>query len=489
MTDQLYTTPPPTPTPTPSHDDDQPDTLPTLVASERVRLKLRALPSVDALLAEPAIDELISAYGREATVDAVRSAMETTRTRLRSAEDAPIHPAALIEAAAEVLEARFMPTLRPVINATGVIIHTNLGRALLSEAAQQAMLSVAGAYNTLEYDLENGKRGSRLTHATEMLREITGAEDALVVNNNAAATVLMLTGLAGGREVIVSRGQLVEIGGGFRVPDIMAQSGARLIEVGTTNRTRISDYARAINEDTALLMRVHASNFKQVGFTEAAEIGAMAELAHERGLYCVDDLGSGALLDTAAYGLDHEPTVLESIAAGVDLVCFSGDKLLGGPQAGILVGRKAIIDQLKRHPLARAIRADKLCLAALCATLDHYRRGEATRKIPVWQMISRPLDDIRATAENWRDALVAHISDLEVIDGQSTIGGGGLPGATLPTALLAVKVNAPDEFTARLRSLKLPIIARITNGRVLFDPRTVLAGQESDILDGLKSVL
>lgn len=486
MTDQLYTTP--TPTPTPSHDDDQPDTLPTLVASERVRLKLRALPSVDALLAEPAINELIIDYGHEATVDALRTAMEATRTRLRSAVDAPIDPHALIESAADVLEARFMPTLRPVINATGVIIHANLGRALLSEAAQGAVLSVAGAYNTLEYDLENGKRGNRRVHAAEMLREITGAEDALVVNNNTAALVLMLAGLAHGREVIVSRGQVVEIGGGFRVPDIMAQSGARLVEVGTTNRTRLADYERALTENTALLMRVHASNFKQVGFTESAEIGAMAHLAHERGLYCVDDLGGGALIDTATYGLDHEPTVLESIAAGVDLVCFSGDKLLGGPQAGILVGRKAIIDQLKRHPLARALRADKLCLAALCATLDHYRRGEATRKIPVWQMISRPLDDLRATAERWRESLRAHAPDLAVIDGKSTVGG-SLPGATLPTALLAVRVSAPDEFTARLRQLKTPIIARITDGRVLFDPRTVLAGQEPDVLNGLKSVL
>lgn len=485
MTDQLHINP----KSPKSHEDDQPDTLPTLVASERVRLKLRALPSVDALLADPAINELIMEYGREATVDALRSTMETTRTRLRSAQDSPIHPSALIEAAGEVLEARFTPTLRPVINATGVIIHTNLGRVLLSEAAQQAMLSMAGAYNTLEYDLENGKRGSRLVHAAELLREITGAEDALVVNNNAAATVLMLAGLAQGREVIVSRGQLVEIGGGFRVPDIMAQSGAKLVEVGTTNRTRLADYERAITENTALLMRVHSSNFKQIGFTEATAIDAMGQLAHERGLYCVDDLGSGALIDTAAYGLDHEPTVLESVAAGVDLACFSGDKLLGGPQAGILVGRKAIIDQLRRHPLARAIRADKLCLAALSATLDHYRRGEATRKIPVWQMIARSSDDLRQTAEHWRDVLAVQTSDLAVIDGKSTVGGGSLPGATLPTALLAVTVSNPDEFTARLRKLRTPIIARIAEGRVLFDPRTVLPKEEPVFLKGIQSLL
>ena len=298
-----------------------------------------------------------------------------------------------------------MPSLRPVINATGIILHTNLGRAPLSEAAQQAIQAVAAGYNTLEYDVEAGQRGSRLRHAADVLSETTGAEAALVVNNNAAALVLILSALAQGREVIISRGQLVEIGGGFRVPEVMEQSGAKLVEVGTTNRTRPADYERAITSQTAMLMRAHASNFKQIGFVESATLAEMAEVAHRRNLLLVDDVGSGALLDTAAYGLEHEPTVQESLVASVDLVAFSGDKLLGGPQAGIILGKKSLIDTLAQHPLARAIRADKLCLAGLVATLDHYRRGEATSKIPIWRMIATPLDALWATAEGWAAAV------------------------------------------------------------------------------------
>lgn len=445
---------------------------------------LRALPSVDVLL--KAADALLQVYGRDATLSAMRAVLDETRQAILAGKPPAIDEDTLLNQAEKHLIVTFAPSLRPVINATGVIIHTNLGRAPLSEAAQQAMLAIAQSYNTLEFNLETGKRGSRLIHAEALLQQITGAEAALVVNNNAAATVLMLAGLAQGREVIVSRGQLVEIGGGFRVPAIMEQSGAVLVEVGTTNRTRPADFAAAITEQTALLMRVHSSNFKQIGFTEEAPLDALAKLAHEHGIYAVDDLGSGALIDTALYGLDHEPMVQESLAAGCDVIAFSGDKLLGGPQAGILVGKKVLIDQLKRHPLARAIRADKLCLAALTATLDHYRKGEALEKIPVLNMIARHVDDLHETVRRWA-------SDIErgtyVAIGESTVGGGSLPGTTLPTALLGVRIPHPDDFMARLREAPTPVIARISEGRVLFDPRTVFPHQEAALLQTIAATL
>jgi L-seryl-tRNA(Ser) seleniumtransferase len=453
---------------------------------------LRALPSVDKLLATTAGQRLTSQYGRANVINTLRAVLDSTRREIRRGEAVSVEPDAILEAVSEQLEHHFLPTLRPVINATGVIIHTNLGRAPLSEAAQEAMVEVARGYSTLEYDLESGGRGSRLLHAGALLTEITGAEAALVVNNNAAATVLMLAALANGKEVIVSRGELVEIGGGFRVPDIMRQSGAKLVEVGTTNRTRAADFERAITPETALLMRVHSSNFKQIGFTESTPPDALADIAHRHGIYAVDDLGSGSLLDTSPFGLDHEPTVGESLAAGMDVVAFSGDKLLGGPQAGILVGKRELIDLLKRHPLARAVRADKLSLAALTATLDHYRKGEAHSKIPVWQMISRSLKDIEETAQQWSaflkplvESLSLNSDMLEVISGKSTVGGGSLPGATLPTFLLRLKVVYPDDLTRRLRHWRIPVIARIADGAVLFDPRTVLPNQEEMLLEGI----
>jgi L-seryl-tRNA(Ser) seleniumtransferase len=444
--------------------------------------RLRALPSVDSLLS--AADELVSAYGREATVDALRETLAAARDRLRAGDASTPTPDALLTSASDTLRGRFRPTLRPVINATGIIIHTNLGRAPLSKAAQEAVLAAAADYNTLEYDLDTGGRGSRLVHAGALVADITGAEAALVVNNNAAALVLLLSALASGREVVISRGQLVEIGGGFRVPEVMAQSGALLVEVGATNRTRAADYERALTDRTAMLLRAHASNFRQIGFTESTPLDEMAAIAHRHGLLLVDDLGSGALLDTAAYGLEHEPTAQESIAAGCDLVCFSADKLLGGPQAGIIIGKKALVDTLKRHPLARAVRADKLCLAGLVATLEHYRRGEAVQHVPVWQMIARPYADLRAQAEAWANQLGGM-----VIDGESAVGGGSLPGETLPTALLALDVSQPNAFAARLRAADPPVIARIAADRVLFDPRTVLPGQGETLVGVIQALL
>jgi L-seryl-tRNA(Ser) seleniumtransferase len=429
---------------------------------------------------------LIERYGRALTTEALRGALDDARARLLAGDGAPTMTTveALLDAAAVWLHGEVRGTLLPVINATGVIIHTNLGRAPLSADALAAVAAIGGGYSTLEFNRETGARGSRLLHPEHLLTAITGAEAVLVVNNCAAALVLLLAALARGRDVILSRGQSVEIGGGFRIPDIMAESGARLVEVGTTNRTHADDYARAITEHTALLMRVHSSNFKQIGFVEETALEDIARIAHARGLYAVDDLGSGALIDTAAYGLAHEPTPMESLAAGFDLVAFSGDKLLGGPQAGILVGKKVLIEQLKRHPLARAVRADKLTLAALVATLLHYRKGEAAERIPVLRMIARPFDDIRAQAQRWAEAL----NNSVVIAGESTVGGGSLPGEMLPTALLALRPPSADALAARLRAHDPPIIARIADGQVLFDPRTVLAGQEALLINTLKTI-
>ena len=445
---------------------------------------LRSLPAVDALLGDAAGQALCAQYGRAATLEALRAALQQSRSDIRSGAGTASSPSALLECATAKLAQCFRPGLRRVINASGVILHTNLGRAPLAEAAVQAMVEVGAHYNTLEYDLERGARGGRLKHCEAALCALTGAEAALVVNNNAAALVLLLATLAQGREVIISRGQLIEIGGGFRVPEVMSSAGARLVEVGTTNRTRLADYERAIGPDTALLLRAHASNFRMTGFVEEAPLAQLAQLAHAHGLLLVDDLGSGALLDTAQFGLLHEPTVAESMAAGADLVAFSGDKLTGGPQAGIIVGRAEPLDALKRHPLARALRADKLCLAGLAATLDLWQRGAALTQIPIWRMIAREAEELRAVAAAWAQRLGG-----SVVAGESAVGGGSLPGATLPTWLLALEVTQPDEFLAQLRAAQPPVIARIADGRVLLDPRTVLPGEEEELLAVLEGLL
>jgi L-seryl-tRNA(Ser) seleniumtransferase len=383
------------------------------------------------------------------------------------------------------LETWMAPTLQPVINATGVILHTNLGRAPLSRAAAQAVQAVTMNYSTLEYDLEKGQRGSRLVHAEALLRRLTGSEAALVVNNNAAALLLALTALARRRAVVIARSQLVEIGGGFRVPDVMKQSGARLVEVGATNRVHLSDYEGTSQESPALFLHAHRSNFRIVGFTSEPSLAEIAAAAHRAGIPLIDDLGSGSLLDTARFGLTHEPTVQESLQAGADLVCFSGDKLLGGPQAGILIGRADLVAKLRKHPLARALRADKLCLAGLTATLQHYLKDEAEREIPIWRMIAAPLDQIQTRVRRWCETL----GQGEVIPGESTVGGGSLPGETLPTALLAFSAGNPQRFLTRLRQTTPPIVARAQDGRVVFDPRTVLEEQEDTLLVTLSSIL
>lgn len=439
----------------------------------------RYLPSVDRLL------QLIpnTTVSHERLVALCRVALDQARATISAGLTAPTEDD-LIHQIERMLHQAQQASLRPVINATGVIIHTNLGRAPLSDAALAAMHAVSVGYSNLEYDLDVGQRGKRDTHIEAIITEITGAEAALVVNNNAAAVYLTLSGLALGKEVVISRGELVEIGGGFRIPDVMRQSGSRLVEVGTTNRTRIRDYANAITPDTVALMRIHSSNFKMIGFTESVTLAELVELAHQRNLMVFDDLGSGTLIDTAQFGLDHEPTITESVQAGVDVVTFSGDKLLGGPQAGIIVGTQAAIDRLKHHPMARALRPDKLCISALTTTLRHYRDGEALEKVPVWRMIATPLADIEARALQWQ-AVVGG----EVIPADSTVGGGSLPGNALPTKVLALRVDNPDELASQLREQAPPIIVRIQEGRVLLDPRTVLPEQDRIVVDHLRRLL
>lgn len=450
--------------------------------------QLRLLPSIDELLHSATGQRLILQYSRLLTLRALRASIAQARADIRDGALCP-SPDDLLAAAERALELEQQPNLRPVINATGVIINTNLGRAPLSSEALQAVQRVAGNYSNLEYELGAGERSSRHKHVVGLLSELTGAEAALVTNNNAAAVLLALTALTTGREVIISRGELVEIGGGFRVPDVMRQSGCQLVEVGTTNRTRLSDYEAALSERTALLLKVHPSNFSITGFTESTPVNKLAELAHSHGLLVMDDLGSGCLLASERYGLMHEPMPQESIAAGVDIVCFSGDKLLGGPQAGILVGKAEVLARIAKHPLMRAVRIDKMTLAALEATLRHYQRGEADSHIPIWRMISLSPGKIASRATSWASKLSAHSIAARTQRGESTIGGGSLPGETLPTTLLALDaayVPLPlDELARRLRMRRTPIIVRILRDTLLLDPRTVLEEQDKELLQGL----
>jgi L-seryl-tRNA(Ser) seleniumtransferase len=455
------------------------------VEAMRKMSDLRSLPSVDQLLQDPHATNWIELFGRTLTVDAIRCSLDRARQRYFSDKSLPT-PEDIINGIASLLDEWTSPSLRPVLNATGVVLHTNLGRAPLSKASIEAVHKAALGYSNLEFDLKTGRRGSRLVHAEELLKRLTGAQAALVVNNNAAAVLLVLTALARRRRVVIARSQLVEIGGGFRVPDVMKQSGAKLVEIGATNRVHLSDYQSAISEESpVLVLRAHRSNFRIIGFTSEPTLEEITQVAHFANLPIVDDLGSGSLLDTARYGMGHEPTVQESLAAGADLVCFSGDKLLGGPQAGIIIGRKDLLDKIKRHPLARAIRADKLCLAALSATLLHYLKDEAETHIPIWRMISASDEDLFARAQKWVEIL----GQGEIIPGLSTVGGGSLPGETLPTHLVALKLSSPNRFLSSLRAGKPPIIARLEDDRIVFDPRTILPEQEPLFIDTLKQAL
>ena len=451
--------------------------------------KLRQLPSVDRLLAEEKLKELESSFPHDLIVSLARESLACYRTSISQGKDPP-SIAEIVDNIYCQGQALSSVSLRHLINATGVVLHTNLGRAPLSEEAVAAMNNVSRGYNNLEFDMESGERGSRHTHIESLLCRLTGAEAGLLVNNNASAVLLGLSALAKRKEVIVSRGQAVEIGGGFRIPDVMRQSGAKLIEVGTTNCTYIQDFEQAITPKTAALLRVHTSNFKVLGYTHTVNLEEMAALGKAKNLLVLDDLGSGCLLDTARFGLDPEPTIQQSIGTGTDLAFFSGDKLLGGPQAGIIVGKKIYIDKLKKHPLVRALRIDKTRIAGLSATLIHYLKDEAVSKVPVWQMISLPVAEIERRANIWA---ARSDSMARVINGESIIGGGSLPGATLPTCLVAIgdsKKPALAQIIARhLRLQKIPIIGRISENILLLDPRTVSPGDDEAVIKGLQKAL
>lgn len=443
----------------------------------------RAIPSVEVVA--QAIERLAPEVPAPVAVRAARDEIELVRGAVaRGRQTASTD--AIAEAGA--LRARLVlaDAPRPVINATGVIVHTNLGRAPLSERALEAVRAAAGGYSDLEFDLGTGRRGSRSNHIADVVREVTGAEAALVLNNNAAAVFLALEAHARGREVLVARGESIEIGGGFRIPDILQASGARLRDVGTTNRTRVGDYAQAVTDETAAIMRVHSSNFAQMGFTESADPRELAGLARERGLLLINDLGSGALLDTTAYGLVREPLIGEALEAGADLVTFSGDKLLGGPQAGVIVGSAEVIEPIAQRPLARAFRPDKMTIAALRATLGHYLRGEAVDTVPVWQMIAAGIEDLRKRAER----LIAGVAGVRLVDSSAAVGGGALPGQTLPS--VAIEVMTPpggaDALARRLRAASRPVIGRIQEGSLRLDMRTVLPRDEAPLRETLLEV-
>jgi L-seryl-tRNA(Ser) seleniumtransferase len=460
--------------------------------------RLRALPSIDALLRTHEADALRDALGAERLTALARAVTDELREEIRSNSDPgssdDARAALLAEAARRLTlsaERERAWGLRRVVNATGVVLHTNLGRAPLSEAARRAVAHEAAGYCTLEYDTETGARGRRGARTDSLLAELTGAEDALVVNNCAAAALLVLSALARDGETVVSRGELVEIGGDFRVPDVMAQSGTTMVEVGTTNRTRLSDYERALSERTHLLMRVHPSNYRIIGFTSSPSLEELARLAHEHGLLLYEDAGSGALIDLAPHGLSGEPVIKESIAQGADVVTFSGDKLLGSAQAGLVVGRGEVIERLRRHPLYRALRADKLALAALEATLEAYRRGAAAREVPALRMLSLTRAEMegraRAFAERLRSRLDQSILNFEIIDGESAVGGGSAPTTHPPTSLIALTHTAlsADALDKRLRQHAPPVIARILGDRVVLDLRTVAGPEEDELLDAL----
>jgi len=459
---------------------------------------LRAIPSIDQLLHTDVAVELRSKVGIQRLTAIARKVTEEMRARAESEEPADASKVEMLAVAssrlAEICRRDTLAVLHRVINATGVILHTNLGRAPLSEAARVAVAQEAAGYCTLEYDPTTGSRGRRGGHAEDLLTQLTGAEAALVVNNCASAALLVLTVLAGDGETILSRGELVEIGGDFRVPDVMSNSGTRMVEVGTTNRTVLEDYRRALNEHTRLIMRVHPSNYRIIGFTTAPELSKLAELAHEAGLLLYEDAGSGVLNDLSDYGLGDEPVISQSVTAGADVISFSGDKLLGATQAGLIVGRREIIDRLRKHSLYRALRVDKLCLAALEATLEAHRRG-AIEEIPTLRMLALT----REAIENRAQKLVSKLAKssqstaltVTIVPGESAVGGGSGPNVHPATALIALKHEHLNsvEIEQKLRLFSPPVIARIADGMVLIDLRTVSPEEEAELIEALAALV
>ncbi|MHB8995012.1 MAG: L-seryl-tRNA(Sec) selenium transferase [Armatimonadota bacterium] len=462
---------------------------------------LRNLPSVDTLLHLPEIEPLLVEHGHEMLVWRLRQCLEELRAAIRSgAEPEDVHHEIIAR-----VRRKLTPSMRRAVNAAGVVLHTGLGRAMLAPKAVAAITDAADGYCTLATDPEQGKRMSRDVHLKELVCELTGAESATFANNNAAATMLILNTLAQGKEVIVSRGQLVEIGGAFRMPDVMEMSGAVLREVGTTNKTHLRDYAAAINENTGAILRVHQSNYRIVGFTAEPGIAELAELAHKHNLPVIDDLGSGALVDLRQYGLDYEPLISESLRDGADVACFSGDKLIGGPQSGVMVGRAEIIEKIKKNPLARALRIDKLTVAALEATLKLFLNREALeRQHPTYRMFALTPESLReraeALAERVRErqrrptpspSLKGGEPEVTVIAGETQVGSGSVPTQTLPTWLVSVRSEtiAPEELARRLRYNDPPIYTRVHDEQVLFDLRTIQPEEEAWVVEGLTSTL
>jgi L-seryl-tRNA(Ser) seleniumtransferase len=462
---------------------------------------LRTLPAVDELLHHPQVQTLLQMHSRTLVVDSIRKVLSAKRSVIlhggeeKAAEAANLPPEKWSSAIEEQVTASLRPSLQPVINATGVVLHTNLGRAPLLAEALQNLVEIAGGYSNLELNLETGERGSRYEHVEDLLCRISGAESGLVVNNNAGAVLLALNSLAEGKEVIVSRGQLVEIGGSFRIPDVMKKSGARLVEVGTTNRTHRRDYEQAITDNTALLLKVHTSNYRILGFTAEVPLKDLAELGQAKGLPVMEDLGSGCFLDLAPYGIEHEPTVQEALQAGVDVVTFSGDKLLGGPQAGIILGKKRFIDPIKKNPLNRALRIDKLTLAGLESTLRVYLDPDRVAKVlPALGMLTCPVEDLEKRARRFQRRLARESAlgaKMTVREESSQVGGGALPMQTLPTRVVAIqplKMSAAS-LEERLRRNRPPVIARVKEEEVLLDLRTVAEEEEPILLEAVRNAL
>ena len=455
---------------------------------------LRSLPKTDELLKRDDLAALQRAFPRVVVVDAVRDAIEAVRASVLAGRDVSFDADSIAADAIQAADERMRPSLRPLINATGIIVHTNLGRSRLSEDALRSVVEVAGNYSTLEYEVESGERGSRHVHVERLIRDLTGAEAAFAVNNNAAAVLLVVSAIASRKEAIVSRGQLVEIGGSFRIPDVMRQSGAKMVEVGATNKTHLADYAAAITPRTGLLLKVHSSNFRVVGFTEEVSLSELVALGRESGVPVYEDQGSGVLIDLAPYGLPDEPTVRSSIEAGADVVSVSGDKLLGGPQAGIIAGKHDVIERLKKHPLARALRLDKMTLAALEATLRLSLDPErALEEIPTLRMLTRRPSDVAASARLLVDSIIAATGDafwVAAMPDVSRAGGGALPLADIPTTIvtLAPRTMSANDLERRLRLGTPTIVARIRDDHIILDLRTLSPHEESLIVARLAEI-
>ncbi len=465
---------------------------------------LRQLPAIGVILEEARIKDLAVLCPHSIVVSAASEVVQGIRDRIMREDhqgpagfdlptdfDLPM----IVDLVCKRVAEKTRPNLRKVVNATGIMLHTNLGRAVLAPAAVKAINEIAGGYSNLELDLATGERGTRYAHIEDLLSRLTGAEAGLVVNNNAAAVLLVLNTLAKGKEVIVSRGQLVEIGGSFRIPDVMAQSGAVLIEIGTTNKTHLRDYEQAVTSETALLLKVHTSNYRIIGFTSEVPASELVKLGRETGIPVYEDLGSGVLVDFSRYGVAHEPTVHESITAGVDIITCSGDKLFGGPQAGIIIGRRKIIDRLKRNPLLRALRIDKFTLAAMEATLRlYFDEAEAVREIPTLNMITATRAELSLRAKQLASGIRKRIgaaAGVEIMQGFSQVGGGALPAEDIPTVLVSLSPSGipVNELEEKLRQMEPPVLARIQKDRLLFDPRTMLAGDIGLVVSHLAKIL